>query len=76
MGRSWVTLNMKSKILAMVSWPVIHVDLAVAPDSTAVHSPSWLLLSNKTVVEVFSSLAPFPLCVCEASGEMQCELIH
>ena len=72
MGLSWVALNTKSKILAMVSWPIISVDLTVGPDGTAVCSVSWLLLSDKTMVEVSSSLAPFPLCVCEASGEMQC----
>lgn len=63
---------MRSKILAMVSWPIIDVDLAVGPDGTAIHSVNLLLPSNKIMLEVSSSLVPFPLCVCEASGEMQC----
>lgn len=71
-GLSWVALNMKSRILAMVCWPIMHVDLAVGPDGTAVRSVGWLLSPNKIMVEVSSSLAACPLCVCEASGEMQC----
>lgn len=56
----------------MVSWPVFHVDLAVGPDSTTLHSVGRLLLSDRTTVKFSSCLASIPLCVSEASGEMPC----
>lgn len=62
-GLSWLALNMGNKVLVMVSWPVIHIDSSVGPNGTAVHSVYCLLPPNKTMVEVSSSLAPFPLCL-------------
>lgn len=76
MGLSWVALNMKIQTSAVVFRPVIHRALAVGDDSTAIPSVSWLLLPDKTTLKASSFPAPFPLCVCEARGEMQCSLIH
>lgn len=49
-GAQLGSLKYESKILFMVSWWIIHVDLHEGPDGTAIHSVSWLLSSAESQV--------------------------